>query len=414
MRLFPVVMTGYAHGGPQQEALTGGMGIDRCRTILALYAGLALAAAGAPSHAQPAPASPNSRQTAAAALAQPPRQIGVGETLRGELAAGDPRSPNGSYFDLYAFQAVAGQSYVVALTSDEFDTYLYVTGPGGLVAENDDADAGVTNSRLAFTAPQTGEIQIRTNSLARRESGGYSVSLQAGVASRRIALSQSLQGEITAASPKQTDGTPYQAFVFEGQAGQSVTIDLSSRDFDPFLVLRKGGASEDLVSDDDGGGGADAQILFTLPSAGAYEIRANAISTSARGRFTLKLAKGLAARKPTPTQITYGRVVRGELNTSAGRDAGGLFYDVYAFTGQKGDKVTISAASDDFDPVLDLGLAGHVDEDSWLDTNDDGAGGGTDALIQYVLPQDGAYEVHLVSYTPGEAGHYILGLSVAR
>ncbi len=373
---------------------------DRKTGIAALLTAALILAGGA--FAQP------SSQPAAA------RQIGVGETLRGELAAGDALMEDGSYYDLFTFQAVAGQSYVVTLNSDEFDTYLHVTGPGGLSEENDDAQDGVTNSRVEFTAPAGGEVQIKANSLVRREMGRYSISLQAGVANRHIAVDQSLQGELTAESPKHTDGTPYQSFIFDGQTGQSITIDMTSKDFDAYLVLRRAGSSEDIVADDDGGGGTNAQIFYTLPQAGAYEIRANAVSASARGRFTLKVSKGVAERKPAPTPIVYGRVVRGELKPGGGRDATGLFYDAFTFSGQKGDKVTISAVSGDFDPVLYLGDINRPRQDQWLESNDDETSGGTDSLIQVVLPADGTYEIHLVSYNAGEAGHYTLGLSVER
>jgi hypothetical protein len=348
------------------------------------------------------------------ALAQSARQIGIGETLRGELAAGDATMEDGSYVDSYAFQTAAGQSYVVTLTSDEFDTYLRVNGPGGLSTENDDAQDGVTSSRLEFTAPAAGEVRIQANSLTRRETGHYSISLQPGVAQRRIAIAEQLSGDLTANSPKQRDGTPYQAFVFEGRAGQSVTVDMKSRDFDSYLVLRRAGSNEDLAVDDDGGGGQDAQILFALPASGTYEVRANSISSSARGRFTLKLTDGVTERKPQTTAIDYGRVVRGELKTGSGRDATGLFYDSYSFVGHAGDRVTLSATSSDFDPVLYLGKASRTREDDWLDSNDDETASETDSLIQVVLPVDTTYEIHVVSYNPGEAGHYVLGLGVTH
>jgi len=351
---------------------------------------------------------------AAPALAQGPRQIGIGETLRGELAPGDSTMEDGSYFDAYVFQTAAGQSYVIALTSDEFDTFLHVNGPGGLATENDDAQDGVTSSKLEFTAPAAGEIRIRANSLTRRETGRYSITLQPGVAQRRIALGEELSGSLSSDSPKQRDSTPFQGFVFEGQVGQSVTIDMKSADFDSYLSLRRAGSGEDLAVDDDGGGGADAQLLFTLPASGTYELRANAISTSARGRFTLKLTEGVTGRKPATAAIDYGRVVRGELKSGSGRDSTGLFYDSYSFVGHAGDRVTLSAVSSDFDPVLYLGRANRVRDDDWLDSNDDENPAGTDSLIQVVLPADTTYEIHVVSYNPGEAGHYVLGLGVSR
>ena len=64
---------------------------------------------------------------------------------------------------------------------------------------------------------------------------------------------------------------------------------MSSSAFDPYLVLRQAGSTNNIQTNDDGGGGNSAQITYVVPTTGRYEIRANAVSGSATGDFTLSL-----------------------------------------------------------------------------------------------------------------------------
>ena len=43
-------------------------------------------------------------------------------------------------------------------------------------------------------------------------------------------------------------------FVFDGRAGQTVTIGMASSAFDPYLVLRQAGSTSNIQTNDDGGG----------------------------------------------------------------------------------------------------------------------------------------------------------------
>ncbi len=67
------------------------------------------------------------------------------------------------------------------------------------------------------------------------------------------------------------------AYSFEGEAGQIMTIELQSEEFDPMLLL-KGPDGEVLTSNDDYGGTLNATIVIELPQAGTYSAVASSFS----------------------------------------------------------------------------------------------------------------------------------------
>jgi hypothetical protein len=72
---------------------------------------------------------------------------------------------------------------------------------------------------------------------------------------------------------KLNDGSRGEIWGFEGQAGQCVDINLSSPDFDPYLVLRFGAPfGEEVATDDDSGMGDSAHMHGRLPATGDYYI----------------------------------------------------------------------------------------------------------------------------------------------
>lgn len=75
----------------------------------------------------------------------------------------------------------------------------------------------------------------------------------------------------------------------------------------------------------------------------------------------------------------------------------------------RGDAVTFSVASSDFDPLVRVeGPGGQT----WQD--DDGAGHGTDARLRFVAPASGRYTFTVTSYGEGEMGDYHADLSIGH
>jgi hypothetical protein len=83
------------------------------------------------------------------------------------------------------------------------------------------------------------------------------------------------------------DGTWADVWYVVGQAGQRVTIELRSRQFDAYLQLLDP-AGIKLQEDDDGLGHGDAKIVYTFRDSGRFQIVVNNYSDEpATGRYLL-------------------------------------------------------------------------------------------------------------------------------
>ena len=89
---------------------------------------------------------------------------------------------------------------------------------------------------------------------------------------------------------------------------------------------------------------------------------------------------------------------------------GGLFptgdSDRFSFTGEAGAVVDVSLVTGDFDPVIDLLLAGEV-----IAVNDDGGDGRNSLLDDFILPASGDYEILVRSFNSAGEGAYELQIT---
>lgn len=108
--------------------------------------------------------------------------ISVGQTLTGQLSAGDCVRTNGSLADLYTFSGTAGQQIAINLNSQAFDGYLLLANPAGTILTEDDNGGSGVNARIPagsglYTLPSTGSYIIFASSAASAQTGDYSLSL---------------------------------------------------------------------------------------------------------------------------------------------------------------------------------------------------------------------------------------------
>lgn len=111
---------------------------------------------------------------ALAALPTAGRRIGVGDTVAGRLSDADRRLEDRPV-QAWALEGRAGQQVVITLVSEDFDAYLYLTGPGLEGALTDDDSAGDLDARLEVTLPADGTYRIVAASL--RGGGAYRLSV---------------------------------------------------------------------------------------------------------------------------------------------------------------------------------------------------------------------------------------------
>ncbi len=188
------------------------------------------------------------------------------------------------------------------MRSSDFDAYLVLSNASTnqVLDRNDDGGEG-TNARIETTLPATDRYLIRTNSLGANETGSYSLSITpvrvstaaTNPGSRVIAAGETRQGELTTSSAELDDGSYYDGWQFDGQAGERIRIEMRSTAFDAFLSFGRGDGDkfEMLASDDDAAGGTDARIDFTVPSNGRYLIRANALQADQVGEYSLSVVR---------------------------------------------------------------------------------------------------------------------------
>jgi CHAT domain-containing protein len=102
-----------------------------------------------------------------------------------------------------------------------------------------------------------------------------------------------VNGRLDSSSNTLEDKSYYNVHTFEGKAGESVTIDLTSSEFDAYLVL---GSPDDkkIVENDDGGDGTNARITITLPTSGTYKIFVSTNEAGELGNYNLSWREATA------------------------------------------------------------------------------------------------------------------------
>jgi hypothetical protein len=234
-------------------------------------------------------------------------------------------------------------------------------------------------------------------------------------AQQPIAIGTSTQGALTVSDLMWSDGARYKIYTFSGQAGQYVSITMSSADFDTYLILQDQSGNQ-LSYNDDGGGGTNSLIQWTLGYAGQYRIIAKAYARDRYGNFQLMLSGGqpMAIGQPQPMPMaqpiqapqmlgTIGtnQQVTGNLLPSDGRWDGkpAQLWGFQCAAGQ-GFQMDILSSWDNYALVFDP--AGNV-----VARNDDSQG--LNARINYTCPVAGMYRLGVTTYsTSTPTGPYTL------
>ncbi|MEM6500659.1 MAG: trypsin-like peptidase domain-containing protein [Cyanobacteria bacterium P01_C01_bin.89] len=287
---------------------------------------------------------------------------------------------------------------------------------GGALLDSQGRLIGINTS--IFTGRSDGNIgigfAISTDQvqpfLASARSGRLPTTAQGVRASRSLTLNGSvIRGGLQGGDRQLPfDNSYYDAYTFEGRAGQSIWAELTSSDFEPYLILLDSNG-RDLVQSGPRDGSSTARLVETLPSSGTYRIYVNSRMPGQTGAYALRgqLGDNPSAR-PRPNPSNDANVLfthAGQLDRSSrtlNRD--GSAFDDFYFRGRAGERVVINLDSPDFDTYLVL-----VDPSGeLLGSNDDRADRNTNSTVEVVLPVDGAYRVIINAYQAGQLGRYQL------
>lgn len=331
----------------------------------------------------------------------------------GELTSDDRTLQSGENFDAYVYQGRAGERLSLSLRTDEFDPYLMVRGPG-VTEDNDDVSEHDLNSGIDLTLPEDGLYRVIVTSYQPGERGRYTLTAGSVTDQGAVVLDGTLRvdapssGELSASDPTRQGGQYFESWAFEGTAGESITLELTSHDFDTFLILRAPNGSEES-NDDISRRDTDSRINMILPESGTYRVLASSYLAGAEGLYSLSI--GRADRTDVPVQsvestsdgLALGASVEGRLVRRDAQLGSGEYYDTIVFDGRAGQGVTLTMESSQFDTYLMLRGPGDVSLD-----NDDAEG--TNSRIETTLPMDGEYSILATSYAPGETGRYTVRL----
>ncbi|MEM9415436.1 MAG: pre-peptidase C-terminal domain-containing protein [Planctomycetota bacterium] len=344
----------------------------------------------------------------------------------GTLTDTDDKLADESPFDMYTFEASAGDQIVIEMVSTEVDSYLALDSDTmDEVVENDDAEEGNTNSRIEHTATEDGEFTVIATCYDPADRGAYTVTITVTPAAGNVdenddevdsdttddqdneapriegtelVLDNSeprvAAGTISDDDPvREEDDRHYDAYTFVAEAGERVAIDLRSNDVDPYLVVMGPGLDEPEVNDDYNNARNHSRIEFVAPEAGEYTVHATTYDKDDRGDYTLSFGGSTS--------------VSGELTRTDPTLPNGEHIDWYDVTCEEGQLLMLQVDGQGFDTYLIL-------EDpmgSWEENDDHG-----DTLtsrIESNIFQPGEYRVGVTSYEGGETGSYTLSASTA-
>ena len=227
----------------------------------------------------------------------------IGQSLDASLDSSDAVSAEGPYQDRLTFDGTVGQRLRIEMTSSDIDSYLRLLGPdGALVATNDDAmgrDAAIT-----FRVPAAGRYTVVATSFgSEKYVGAYKVALaevpgtfpDPGVAGT-VDLGQSVEGVLELGDSVHEGGPFRDVFTFRPAAAGSVVIDLTSTQFDPYLVVQDSTGTE-LATDDDSGDDMNARLTQTVEAGKLYRLVVTSYGSAAKsGMYRLAVATAPATR----------------------------------------------------------------------------------------------------------------------
>ena len=231
-----------------------------------------------------------------------------------------------------------------------------------------------------------------------------------------VRIGSRVTGELSARDDQLDTGEYLDTYLFQGRAGDRLSVRMSSSEIDPYLMIRgPGGFSED--NDDAAPGDLDAALDVRLPASGAYQIVATSYAAGERGRYTLVVGDrpGGPDRGPSPGPnagggwLTPGERANGSLRPGDDTLPSGEYADTWRVRVRAGERYVATMRSADLDSYLMVrGMSLQADND-----DDPTSRGGLHSRLEFTAPDDGELQLVATSYRAGERGGYVLSLEPA-
>lgn len=252
---------------------------------------------------------------------------------------------------------------------------------------------------------------------------------------RMIRAGESKNSSLDSGDRALGDGSYFEAWFFEGRAGQQVTITMRSGGFDTFLAVgRHNGDVIETNDDYEGSASTNSQISISLPADGMYMIRANSLEASKTGDYTLSFEGGsgggpvntgkggntsattMTAAQVFAMPVNRSRMLQSAQQASASLDASDnklsddSYFEVYYVELAAGQQVTVTMRSGAFDTYLSIAAQGSSEA---AESNDDSEEGNTDSRVSFTAPSAGTYVIIANSLEAGETGDFTIVATVS-
>jgi hypothetical protein len=222
--------------------------------------------------------------------------LGVPASRNGSLTTSSPADPLRlprvfRSFDFRLAPTAAGRIRF-SLNSTAFDAYLQIVDAetGRLVVSDDDGGTGL-NSRLVFTPLPGVSYIVRVSTAVPGETGAFSMQTTQLPPLPTIGVPQTINGSLTTTDEQDPNypGTYKDDYRLIGVSpGQTVTVRLTSNQFDAYLFLLDAADESIIDEDDDGGGGTNSELTFTIEEGREYLIRSSSFGPGETGSYTLR------------------------------------------------------------------------------------------------------------------------------
>jgi hypothetical protein len=200
----------------------------------------------------------------------------VGQNYTGSLASGEV---------MFTLPVSAGQTVVISAASSAFDTTLSLSGPGGEQLFDDDGGGGL-NSRIIFTPRRSGDAIL---AVAPYDPGHGAFTLTSEPLTP-LAFITHAPGTSSITRSELASDESSAVLGLRAPAGQRLTIDATSDDFDTMLaaVSPDDGTSQ---SDDDSAGGTNSRLTMVVPAGGELLLIVSSYDQGKGGDFALHVSE---------------------------------------------------------------------------------------------------------------------------
>jgi hypothetical protein len=224
------------------------------------------------------------------------------------------------------------------------------------------------------------------------------------------------RGELGLGDDRLPERGLFDAYRVRAAAGQRIIVDLTSHEFDTFLVIESPSGDQETNDDYDMDTG-HSHVQWIAPEDGTYKIVVTTFDPTGGGAYLLQLAvaeeegveEGRIEPQDTAAAASPSMVVthQGRLGPEDELTPEGAYVDTYTVEATPGQTLNADLVSSDFDTYLIIEAPGGnrvANDDDPLDPGH--------SRLEVQVSEQGTYTVLVTSFSAGEAGDYILQVGV--